>query len=146
MFPNKRHTQTVFIFYYALFSTIAGPLPILHAVNLKLLFTKFYVLSWPLWTPWATLFRLLHLVVMPLCPAVFSDMTSLLSSTLSGKADLPFLSPPCPSPGIIKSRLRLSSPAIGCWHPYLPIRTNSGQVPRSSIQTLSCKQVFGEHN
>jgi hypothetical protein len=35
------------------------------------------------------------------------------------------------------------SPDIGLQHLYLPIRTNWGQVPRSYMQTLSCKQFLG---
>jgi hypothetical protein len=61
-----------------------------------------------------------------------------------GNSLLPSL-PSDPKPRIHKSCLCLSSLAIGCWHLYLPIRINWGQVPRSYMQTLSCKQFWGTH-
>ena len=73
--------HTAFIFYCAFNRTIAGSLPNLHAVNLDLLLTMFYLeRSGPSWAAlWATLFLLLHTTAMPLCPALFSDITCLLS-------------------------------------------------------------------
>jgi hypothetical protein len=51
-----------------------------------------------------------------------------------------------PSPGILKSHLCLSSPAISCWHLYLSTRTNYGKGPRNYVQTFSRKQYSGEHD
>jgi len=42
-------------------------------------------------------------------------------------------------PGNPKSLLCLSCPTISCWCLYLPIRINWGQVPRTYLQTPSCK-------
>ena len=67
----------------------------------------------------------------------------LVSSTLSWHCGSPSSSSGSKAWEILKSHFCLCFPAIGCWHLYLPIRTNWGRVPRSYVQTLSCKQVLG---
>ena len=76
-----------------------------HANNPALSLTKFYILSGcsgPRGLPnWAALSWLLHMVTMPLCPALFSGMASLLPSLSQLiMADPLLLSLPlCPKPG-----------------------------------------------
>lgn len=79
---------------------------------------------------------LLHVAAMPPCPTLFSGMASLLSSTLCRHGGSPLFPPSSRSQTweIPKSCLCLPCPAIGCWHCYLPIRTNCGEVPRSCVQ------------
>ena len=87
-FQNERHAHSL-KFGYALNSTTAGPLPNLHVVylplahNPELLLTKFCILPWLPWIQIAAqmgqLYGFLHMLAMPPCPPLCSDMASLLS-------------------------------------------------------------------
>lgn len=51
----------------------------------------------------------------------------------------PHLAPPRgPQPKKPRPCLCLFSPAMGCWHLYLPSRINGEQLPEAMVQTLSC--------
>ena len=99
MFPNEKHTHIAFIFYHALIITLAGPLPNLHAVRIYLLpiTPSHYVLILSSTLPALDTARqpsgpcylALHMLVVPLCPACFSSMASLLSSTSPNALSLP---------------------------------------------------------
>lgn len=86
-----------------------GPLPKLHysltlpsANNFELLLTHsmfylgYYRSSWAVL--WALPFWLPHIAAVPLCPALFSGMTSLPPSTVSQHGGSPPFSPPDPKP------------------------------------------------
>jgi hypothetical protein len=99
--------------------------------------------SRPVWAAfWAMLSWLLHMVAMPLCPALFSGMASLLCTTLSHMLVLLLSSHLSPKPGNSKILPLSDLLDVGCLLLYLPIRTKWGQVPRSYVQTHSCKQDF----
>lgn len=121
-------------------SRIAGPLPNGRVVNPELLLTKFCVLPWLFWSQMdSPLGR-----ALPLGLSVLHSQTWSLSSPPHSPAQqissphtlLEQWSRPSPSCSfscswsqaqeILKSHLRLSSPAIGCWYFHLPIRTNWG--------------------
>lgn len=111
--PNERCTHT-FIFWYALNSATAGPLPHLLVVNpppadnSKLLLTKSYSTLAdlnPVEPSWATLSQILHMLALSSCPPLSSDMASLLSSSFSQHGG----SPSPRSPGIFSSPASLCS-------------------------------------
>lgn len=131
------HRKTLYfkVYIYAFISKIAEPLSNIHAVNpppadsSKLSVTKFYILPWLPWT-WlgSPQDHTLQVPTWWLClPVLLSSQARRLLSSLSwhGKSHFLLLIS-VPSPGILKSCLS-SCPSIGCWHLYLPSRTNHKQ-------------------
>ena len=135
VFPNERHTHS--LFFNALNSSIAGPLPNLYEVNPppannpKLLLTKLYILSWLSWVQRAT--QLDHALLVPshggyisLSSTILRHDVSPLFHTLpewwisSSSLLIPVLS-------LGKSCLCLLCPVILCGHLYLPIRISWDQ-------------------
>ena len=111
--------------------------------NSELLLFSFCVPSWLLLTQLSSPLGHVLLALLHGGPASPSRTVFFFSGGLHvSLLPPPPLLPP-PKPGDPTLCLCPSSPAIGCWHLYLPIRINCWQILRSCVQTLSCKLIWG---